>query len=181
MLESNQLPAWYRVVPYINEGYRKPSTLFGSFISIFQWHNETLNIHTHLWPFLYFIYSLLTYKPASTAKNICIYLGYLGAITCTGTSTFYHIVNNNKELHSISLKLDFIGIIMINLSHLVLDTYLLFENKIFYTILIYEIVFALYCIKEVMIGNGRFWALIYPIICCSLNIPLLYLQKNGAI
>jgi hypothetical protein len=57
LISLSELPDWYSITcnPFVHSGYRLPaSTFLQSANSIFEWHNETLNIHTHLWPGLYF-------------------------------------------------------------------------------------------------------------------------------
>jgi adiponectin receptor len=53
LLRADDMPEWYWRTPFIDSGYRDPaahSTVRACLVSALRWHNETLNIHTHLWP-----------------------------------------------------------------------------------------------------------------------------------
>ena len=55
-------PKWFSLNPYIVEGYRAGyKSYFDLFLSIFKWHNETLNIWTHLIAAVYFGYQAVTF------------------------------------------------------------------------------------------------------------------------
>ena len=169
MLRRSQIPSWYKSSIYIDTGYRAPSTYIKSVASIFQIHNETLNIHTHFWPGILFLYMLFKEpfnKPFEI--NLCLGAGYIGAITCMFTSAFSHTFKNiDSRISNICSKVDYIGIIVVNLSHQYLDTYILFQNsELFYRFILIESFFATVCIKHTLEGLGSVWALIYPLISC---------------
>jgi len=179
MLSSNQVPASYRI-KYISGSYRRPSTAIESLSSIFQWHNETLNIHTHLWPSLYFLYCLFNLPDMYDDDiKLCVIAGYLGAFICTLSSTIHHTFYNTP-LRSITSKLDSVGIIAVNLSHQMLNTFLIFESPAFYSIIVCECTFASICVIGVLRGYGKFWGMAYPFITCLTTIPAFYSKQLEA-
>jgi adiponectin receptor len=187
MITKLNLPEWYilSVNPYIYDNYRKPLSFINCILSLFTLHNETINIYTHLLPGLYFIYSLYNvfgynyYINALIKYKFCILFGYISAIIMCLTSAFAHTFYIiNKKWSNYSWKLDFIGIIIINLSHQIYDSILysnLISNNILYFI-VFEILFALYCILRILNGNievRRYWGITYPIMSSTvLTIPL---------
>jgi len=177
MLSADQVLSLYKSNPYILGSYRRSSTVIESLLSIFQWHNETLNIHTHLWPSLYFFYSLFHLPEMYAESKICIVAGYLGAFICSFASSIHHTFYNIYPLRNITSKLDSVGIISVNLSHQMLNTFLIFDSSAFYSLIVYECIFAGICVIRVLRGHGQFWGMAYPFITCLTTIPVFY-SKN---
>ena len=118
------------VRPFILTGYRNPlthSTPWECMQSIFTWHNETLNIHTHLWSAVYFACAYLTrpvYACASTILHVGITLGYLGAFLMSVASTFAHTMYIlDSKWYRFAWFIDCLGIIAVNYSHFFLDLF----------------------------------------------------------
>jgi len=66
LVTNTEVPEWHMANPNIKTGYRRSMPLYDAIKSMTQWHNETLNIHTHLLVGLYFLYVFLeSYKIAS--------------------------------------------------------------------------------------------------------------------
>jgi adiponectin receptor len=187
LLKKSDLPEWYTTMEFIETGYRRPQSAFSTFYTIFQWHNETLNIYTHLLPGLWFLYNLLDlpyqqfYKDSSNYAKFCIISGYTNAIVLLFASSFahtFHIVN--KNCNTKCWTCDFVGIIVINLGRHYVDTYLLcisiFKSPLlFITCVTLETLFALYTIYQIMYMNrGRFWGMTYPAITAL--VPFLYVS-----
>jgi adiponectin receptor len=200
------LPQWYliSVNPYILNNYRivksnlTSNDLIRSFIdcikSLFILHNETFNIYTHLLPGTYFIFSLLStikqnyYLLALIQYKFCILFGYFSAIFMCISSALAHTFYIIDPNWSTALwKLDFTGIIVINLSHQIYDIILL--SKILNNLILFigiAILFALYCIYRICYGElktRRFWVITYPVISFSvLTFPLFvysqYISDN---
>lgn len=166
----------YKINPYILGSYRRSSTAIESLSSIFQWHNETLNIHTHLWPSLYFLYSLFNLPSLHDDVKLCVIAGYLGGFMCTFSSAIHHTFYNTP-LRSLTSKLDSVGIIAVNLSHQILNTFLIFDSPAFHSLIVCEGIFASICVIGVQRGYGNFWGMAYPIITCLTTIPVMY-SKN---
>ena len=176
MLSASHIPSVYRI-NYILGSYRRPSSAIESLSSIFQWHNETLNIHTHLWPSLYFLYSLFNLPIMyDDDVKLCVIAGYLGGFICTFSSAIHHTFYNTNY-RTLTSKLDYVGIIAVNLSHQILNTFLIFDSSAFHSLIVFESVFASICVIGVQRGYGKFWGMAYPIITCLTTIPVFY-SKN---
>jgi predicted membrane channel-forming protein YqfA (hemolysin III family) len=188
----SNLPKWYliSVNPYILNNYRtiKSNEITRSFIdcilSLFTLHNETFNVYSHLLPGIYFIFSLAStikqnyYLIALIQYKFCILFGYFSAIFMCLSSALAHTFYIIDPYWSNTLwKLDFISIIIINLSHQIYDIILL--SKILNNLILYiglAILFALYCIFQIWYGEiktRRYWVITYPIISfIILTLPL---------
>jgi len=187
MLKKGELPEWYTTMEFIETGYRRPQSVISTFYTIFQWHNETLNIYTHLLPGFWFLYELYNipykqyYIDSSIYAKFCIFAGYMNAIILLFASSFahtFHIVDKNCNMKC--WIIDFTGIIAINLGRQYVDTYLLciciFKSPILFLFLItLETTFALYAIYQIIYMNrGRFWGVVYPAFTSfSLILPLI--------
>lgn len=179
LVRSSELPEWHIKYRGIYDEYRSPRGPFQALLSIFEWHTETLNIYTHLVLGLYYIWKLLWLSPGGSLEHqFLLWVAYSGAAMMGIFSGFAHtffIVN--YDWYYISWKLDFIGIIAINFSHHLFDTFVLTKgilgNRELCLIGFYiETLFAIYCICRIAVCDleiGRYWAFMYPIITC---IPL---------
>jgi len=174
-LRLAEVPSWYMCNPYVIKGYRAPRPFYQSFLSVFQWHNETLNIHTHLWPGLFFLYKLIhipsthAYQEASSEVRFVMIFGFISAIYCLFASTFFHIVLNVSEAWLIlSHKLDIIGIVAVCLGQQFLNT-LIFANAhpiAFWCMASGQAFFAVNCVKDILKRREAepLWAMQYPAI-----------------
>ena len=97
-------------------GYRRWDVSFGACLrSLFQLHNETGNIWTHLLGFLYFgslLHSTLSELPeASDAERLAIGSFLVGCMVCMGLSVAYHTFGSlSRRAHDVLLRLDYTGI-----------------------------------------------------------------------
>jgi len=178
------LPEWYVVNPYVKTGYRQPTSPYKAFISAFEWHNDTLNIYSHFLPGLFWLYSFFTcvkedyYVQAIPLTQFFISSSYLGASLMglgSGLAHTFHIVD--KSWAKASWKLDFIGIISVNLCHQVLDTYIIFYTYpiILRSAIAAECMFALFCVKDIIMEHKKIhWGLTYPALSSTvLTAPAL--------
>jgi len=195
LLDKSDLPEWYKPYEFIHTGYRKPDvSLFQAISTMFQWHNETLNIHTHLWPGIAFLQGLYMIVQGQSFPILSIYskftviTGYLGAISLMFASslchTFYII---NESWNSAWWKADFSGIVLVNLGRQIADTFLLaivlFKAPLYFFIGVFiEISFAIYCIYQILyIDNaGSYWGLQYPGISSVILLIPLILYSQGS-
>jgi adiponectin receptor len=194
-MSINTLPKWYLITvnSYVLDNYRKPTSFTNCFLSLFIIHNETFNIYSHLLPSFYFIYNLYSvlnkhyYTHALIQYKCCILFGYYATIFMCISSSFAHtfyIIDSNWS--DFVWKLDFIGIILINLSHQIFDIILLskFLGYYFLYFNILSIFFALYCIFSIYTGNleiRRFWGITYPIASSTiLTIPTYLLSQYNS-
>ena len=170
--------------PYVLTGYKRPTSFYRSFISAFEWHNETLNIHTHLWPGLIFVYWLFStdLSGMSLESKFTLIFGYIGAITCMFTSVFFHtVLHVNSYWLKLSLNLDYVGIIAVNLGHQLLNTLILVNGNpiLFWPVVLCEFIFATKCAFDIIKKDmGRFWATRHPVITSITTIIVLLLRNE---
>lgn len=102
LLKYDELPAWRQDNHYILTHYRPISnSFFTSFQSLFQLHNESVNIHSHLsgaWIFFFIALSLYAFErhPVAAADTIAFLFFFSGAVICLGISATYHTVSNHS-------------------------------------------------------------------------------------
>lgn len=102
LLKYDELPAWRQDNHYILTHYRPISnSFFTSFQSLFQLHNESVNIHSHLsgaWIFFFIALSLYAFErhPVTAADTIAFSFFFSGAVICLGISATYHTVSNHS-------------------------------------------------------------------------------------
>ena len=102
LLNYDELPAWRQDNHFIQTHYRPISnSFFTSFQSLFQLHNESVNIHSHLsgaWIFFFIALSLYAFErhPVTSADTIAFLFFFSGAVICLGISATYHIVSNHS-------------------------------------------------------------------------------------
>ena len=102
LLNYDELPAWRQDNHFIQTHYRPTSNSFlTSFQSLFQLHNESVNIHSHLsgaWIFFFIALSLYAFErhPVTSADTIAFLFFFSGAVICLGISATYHIFSNHS-------------------------------------------------------------------------------------
>ena len=194
MLKASDAPAWYAIPPgsRVMGSYRAPASFAGCVRSAFEWHNETLNIHTHLWPGLYVLYRLLTirdetlYLNASDDARFCILSGLFGSAALFLASAVAHtFCILNQRVFQVCWTLDFMSIVLVNLSHQFLDSFLLFKiilgsRILFVAALTIEAAFALHCLWQIgtLPDTGPYWGLMYPLISSVGLTPILVIAAS---
>lgn len=182
LLHLQQLEPWYQGNPYIRGSYRAPRSPLHAVLSAFEWHNETLNIYTHLLPAVIWTWMFLTcrsedwYRLAEPlTQYIILYTYAAGAFmgfASAAAHTFYIV---NEKWYTACWKLDFIGIIAVNLTHQILDTYILcYQNPfLFHTALTLEALFASLCTYDIIAERTKIqWGIVYPIVSSTvLTLP----------
>ena len=120
LVHWNDLPNWQQDNQYIHSGYRQASYSYSrSWQSILHWHNESVNIWTHLIPATLSIpcatvlYNIVKprYNLATLADVVVMGCFFCGAAVCLGMSASFHTLSN----HSPSVarfwnQLDYAGI-----------------------------------------------------------------------
>lgn len=129
------LDGWMQDNKYILTHYRPMSRSFKkSFASVFQIHNETVNIWTHMIPGFFFVVvlgvwayhvssvsdtlgvegnaPLLRYKSATKTDGLMIAVFLLGSsLMFTASWTFHTVCNHSLSVAKSFNKLDYVGII----------------------------------------------------------------------
>ncbi|KAG2008397.1 HlyIII channel protein [Coprinopsis cinerea AmutBmut pab1-1] len=120
----SDLEEWQRDNEYIIHGYRRLTHSWkGCFHSVFSYlHNETTNIHSHLWGAVLFAYLLVSFYPTyvnthlgATWKDIAVMNIFLfSAIFCLCGSALYHTSGcHSKEVATRCHALDYSGIVIL--------------------------------------------------------------------
>ena len=128
VLHYDQLPKWMKVDSYIRLGYRRQQGSFRDcFLSLFYFHNEFVNIWTHLLAGIGFsvfngYLPLLIYLGVETihsdikvgAMDEAVFQLYVVCtVCCLLFSAIYHCTNSHSEYISrCFLKLDYLGIVL---------------------------------------------------------------------
>lgn len=123
LVQWENLPHWQQDNHYIWGSYRRVSgSYLRSLASLGYWHNETINIYSHLVPALLSLpcavaaYQLLQprYDQASNADVIAFSCFFLGAALCLGMSATYHTISNHSPtVNRIGNQLDYVGIVLL--------------------------------------------------------------------
>jgi len=118
------LKEWQRDNEYILQGYRREQKSWrGCAASIFGYlHNETVNIHTHLFGAALFLYFLSTYQRTHfseyisiTFMDVAVFAIFLvSAVFCLFSSAFFHTFNvHSKEVCLRCNAIDYAGIVVL--------------------------------------------------------------------
>ncbi|OCB90017.1 HlyIII-domain-containing protein [Sanghuangporus baumii] len=102
-----QLEEWQKDNEYIVQGYRRAQNNWkGCFHSIFGYlHNETVNIHSHLWGAVLFLvlffssqlYVMARYPTATWVDSTMFSVFIISAVVCLTSSSFYHMAGCHSE------------------------------------------------------------------------------------
>lgn len=122
VLSWKEIPAWMRD-EYILSGYRREqNSILGCLHSVYAYiHNETINIHTHLWAailFAFFLADFYRHMNQYSTTNFYDVAGFVvflvSAVTCLSLSASYHtFCCHSKKIHDIFHRLDFSGIVVL--------------------------------------------------------------------
>ncbi|KAF8916503.1 hemolysin-III related-domain-containing protein [Mucidula mucida] len=115
-------PQWMKDNEYITSGYRRVQHHWkGTFASVFGYlHNETVNIHTHLWGAVLFLYFLITLYPNyfdaypnATWADVLVFSVFLfSAMFCLAASAFFHTATcHSQEMATRCVVFDYSGIV----------------------------------------------------------------------
>ena len=119
----HEIDAWQQDNPSIISGYRPASNSYTkSFSSLSYLHNETVNIYTHLFGALLFLFSSAIlyrtlgprYETAAREDVYAFGCFFAGAIACLGMSATYHTISNHS--HAVARwgnQLDYAGIVFL--------------------------------------------------------------------
>lgn len=120
LVHWNDLPHWLQDNQHIHGGYRRASYSYKkSLQSILHWHNESVNIWSHLvpatlsLPCAVALYNALKprYDQASVADVIAMSCFFVGAASCLGLSATYHALSNHSPpVAKMWNQLDYAGI-----------------------------------------------------------------------
>ncbi|TRM63569.1 hemolysin-III related-domain-containing protein [Schizophyllum amplum] len=118
-----ELEEWQKDNEYILEGYRRTQNSWkDTFHSVFAYvHNETVNIHSHLWGAVLFVYLIVTFPsyirrfPEATWIDVAVACVFLSsAVFCLSASAFYHAASSHS--YSVARRchaLDYSGVVVL--------------------------------------------------------------------
>ncbi|ORX45711.1 HlyIII-domain-containing protein [Hesseltinella vesiculosa] len=117
LLYLHELPVEWQENEYVLSGYRFYHRSQDCLKSIFMLHNETMNIHSHLIGFIFFlalsIYMVNYQFPNASLKDFAIFVTFcFAALNCLFCSCIYHtfICHSHHTIKSFTATLDYIGI-----------------------------------------------------------------------
>lgn len=112
LLKIDEAPDYQRTNPYIHTGYRAPQTWVQCLRSVLQFHNETLNIWTHLLGAVAFLCLLLWDWNSAQGWDFAVILTCVTLYqACMLLSAVFHTFNaHSKEASEFCLMLDLGGI-----------------------------------------------------------------------
>jgi len=143
LLEYHELPEWRRMNESITGGYLPISNSYRQCLSsLSSLHNETGCQYTHFLPFLLataecirltgILYGWID-APYNPRKEDVLVFGafFLGAFTCMGLSTSYHMLMSHSEaVATFAKQLDFLGIVSLIWGSLVPTIYYAFTCEV---------------------------------------------------
>ncbi|KAG5351385.1 hypothetical protein C0989_006716 [Termitomyces sp. Mn162] len=114
LLQYSELPEQWQNNPFVTYGYRfipleKWPLIF---LSLFALHNETLNIHTHLIPFLLWGLNSIPFTNSTSIVDIPERLFMFFALLCLFASAVWHTMSGCADGKSMDLcaRIDYVGI-----------------------------------------------------------------------
>lgn len=123
LLPFDGVPEWCRDNRFVTHGYRPITNSFLTcYESWFYFHNETINIFSHLVPSILALFILtslntifgIKYPKADYVDYLVLTLFFVTAVICLGTSATYHtLICHSQKVEAVWLRLDFVGIIVL--------------------------------------------------------------------
>jgi len=189
-----ELPAWQKDNEYIISGYRRAQNDWrGCFISVYAYlHNETVNIHSHFWGALLFIYLIINFNSQLgrelTWMDTAVFNVFLfSAVFCLCASALYHTAScHSEEISSSCHALDYSGIIILTAGS--------FYPSLYYGFHCQKFVRLFYMLSITFVGFGAAYVVLHPefakpthrgartivFICLGLNavVPVSHLLKT---
>jgi len=108
------LPPQWRSNPFVLRGYRFiPLDQWPLIVlSLFAWHNETLNIHTHLIPLVFWLINCIPIFSSSSLQDVPETTFIAFALTCLTTSVIWHTMSGCAHHDGMDLcaRIDYVGI-----------------------------------------------------------------------
>ncbi|KAH8409702.1 hypothetical protein KR222_002057 [Zaprionus bogoriensis] len=113
LLRWQDMPKYLQFNPYVLRGYRPLQTFKGCLLSLFYWHNETINILTHAIPIFYILAIVPGLMPWDSGYKFLSFCHVFGSVAPWCGSFVYHLFMNiekGENVYYTLLKLDMVGI-----------------------------------------------------------------------
>ena len=106
--------------PHLLSRHRIHHTTSSILWSLFEWHNETINIWSHLIPaglFLHRLYQVLVTVDREATDHLLFSL-YLASccLLCTFSAVYHLFTSHSERVHNLVVKFDFLGILLVIMS-----------------------------------------------------------------
>lgn len=134
LLSFDEIPVWLQDNNCIRSGYRPIShSAKRCFESWFYMHNESISIFTHLVPAILLLFAEAIIQPlfevrypdATITDRIVFSVFLTTATVCLGVSAGYHtLLNHSKHISELSLRCDFVGIVILTLGFFISGVYI---------------------------------------------------------
>ncbi|KAF8221086.1 HlyIII-domain-containing protein [Tricholoma matsutake] len=159
------LSDWQKSNEYIISGYRRVQHHWkGCFISVFAYlHNETINIHSHMWGAVLFLYFLATFRstyilphPSTSWEDSAVFLAFLSsAVFCLSGSALYHTSSCHSEEVSVRCHaLDYSGIVVLTVGS--------FYTTLYYGFYCEPLLQVFYLVSITLAGLGAAYTVLNP-------------------
>lgn len=109
LLHINHIPDHLKDNEFVLTGWRQESNVWHALKSMFEWHNETLNIWTHFIGFIYF--ACMLYRSYSDWPVLIYNIGCINI--CFISTAFHTLCCCSKQVYYLFRTLDFVGIIFV--------------------------------------------------------------------
>ncbi|KAI5460874.1 mPR-like GPCR protein [Mariannaea sp. PMI_226] len=121
LLHAGEVPPWYTHNSFVRTGYRPiTGSIFHCFESLGYFHNESVNIYSHLVPaiiaavsngFIHYIFST-RYPKASWADQLVFHIYLSTSVLCfTISSTYHTMLCHSRTFAEIWVRLDYVAIV----------------------------------------------------------------------
>ena len=116
LLKWEELPKWMEDNNFIHRGYSNPDgNWFQVFRSLFQLHNQTGNVYTHVFGTVFAIYLGFTaIRAADSPQDAWMWVPLLigSTSTCLLSATYHAIASHSRRIWLLWAKLDYVGIVL---------------------------------------------------------------------
>ncbi|KAK6156509.1 hypothetical protein DH2020_010757 [Rehmannia glutinosa] len=119
LVSFHELPDYMKDNEYILNYYRADWPLKVAFLSLFRWHNETLNVWTHLLGFLLFV--------GLTVANLIDVPQLADFITMFTATTCHLFCCHSRKLNTHLLRMDYVGITVMIITSFFPPIYYIFQ------------------------------------------------------
>ncbi|XP_042863370.1 uncharacterized protein LOC122247817 isoform X2 [Penaeus japonicus] len=162
LLNRKDIPKHLQFNPYIETGYRPLLSAWGCIMSLFYFHNETINIITHGVPMLYILLRWRTLLPWSEITvPLLPWTHLVSTVSPWVGSTIYHLFMNHRAgetCYKSLLHLDMFGIWITQsfgaLTTVYASVFCLSEAWIWKVLVVYCFV-SLWCLYKIYSSRGR--------------------------
>ncbi|XP_063606809.1 progestin and adipoQ receptor family member 4-like isoform X2 [Penaeus indicus] len=183
LLNRKDIPKHLQFNPYIETGYRPLLSAWGCIMSLFYFHNETINIITHGVPMLYILLRWRTLLPWSEITvPLLPWTHLVSTVSPWVGSTIYHLFMNHRageSCYKSLLHLDMFGIWITQsfgaLTTVYASVFCLSETLIWKVLVVYCLV-SLWCLYKALSARSAMARRLCFSLAVVMQLSLLYLR-----